>query len=72
MGLSNILDILVFLTWGSLILKSWLTGQITNLIHPDYVLPLVICGLFLIGIPLLKIVVWLVQSRLGKRVEEHE
>ncbi len=69
MGSQNILDILVFLAWGCLILKSWLTGQMKDLIHPDYVLPLVVSGCFLVGIALLKVIIWFVQSRFGRRRE---
>ncbi|WP_346290088.1 TIGR03943 family putative permease subunit [Sphaerothrix gracilis] len=33
---TEILDILVLLAWGAALLKYWLTGQLSILLHPDY------------------------------------
>ncbi len=68
----KILDVLVFFAWGSLILKSWLTGQLNNLIHPDYVLLLAGSGCFLIGIGIIKLIFLLVRIPLGRKRKNEE
>ncbi len=46
------LDALTFLAWGILLLKYWLTGEIKLLIHPNYIILVVVTGgiLFIVGL----------------------
>ncbi|HEY9640248.1 MAG TPA: TIGR03943 family protein, partial [Coleofasciculaceae cyanobacterium] len=45
--LQSLLDIAALLAWGVLLLKFWLTGKMTILLHPDYVWLAYSAGFFL-------------------------
>ncbi|MGB3693549.1 MAG: TIGR03943 family protein [Spirulinaceae cyanobacterium] len=44
------LDVIVFITWGILLLKYWFTGQLKLLIHPNYFILVLCSGLILFAI----------------------
>lgn len=68
----NFLDVLVFFAWGSLIIKSWLTGQLDNLIHPHYVLLIAVSGCFLMGIAIIKLFFLFAYIRSDRKIKKKE
>ena len=48
------LDTIAFLLWGILLLKYWFTGQLRLLIHPNYFLLVLACGIILVAIAVFK------------------
>jgi len=49
------LDALTFLVWGILLLKYWLTGEIRLLIHPNYIILVVVTGGILLILGFIKL-----------------
>jgi uncharacterized repeat protein (TIGR03943 family) len=66
---SRWLDILAIFAWGALLLKFWLTQQISILLHPDYVWLAYSAGFVLLGLGLLKLapIVWRSLTNTNRR-----
>ncbi|WP_009545327.1 TIGR03943 family putative permease subunit [Crocosphaera subtropica] len=57
------LDILAILAWGALLFKSWVTGQLKLLIHPNYFLLVFVTSIFLIILGGVKTWLWIQSLR---------
>jgi len=64
--LQPLLDIAALLVWGILLLKFWLTGKMTILLHPDYVWLAYSAGFFLVGVAIVKFVQFVWQATRSK------
>ncbi len=56
------LDVAVLISWGLLLLKYWISGQIYFLLHPNYIWLAVVAGFVLLGLG-----VWRMLQRLSVR-----
>ncbi|HAC64329.1 MAG TPA: TIGR03943 family protein [Cyanothece sp. UBA12306] len=57
------LDILALLTWGALLFKYWVSGQLKLLIHPNYFLLVLVTSIILLILAAFKTGQWVRQLR---------
>jgi putative membrane protein len=57
------LDVLALLTWGGLLLRYWINGQLRLLIHPNYFWLVFVTGILLLFVGVLRAGLILVDSR---------
>lgn len=68
--ITPILDILALIGWGGLLLRYWLTGQLSLLIHPNYFILVFLTSLILLALGIIKI--WLLLKTYQGEIEDNQ